>query len=241
MLEDAIQYPWTGEQKVETLVIGGLLSLLGVFFVPILFVYGYLVRVIRDVSAGDTETPPVFDDWGELLVDGLVAFAISVVYFLVPTVILAGGALAWLVPVSVGTGVGGEGGGALAVFGVLVGLVVLLLGLILAVAAAYLLPAGVAAYARTGRFAAAFSPSTLRAVGTHGSYAVAWLVAVVIGFLAQVVGGLVTLTVVGAVLVPFITFYGNVAGAYAIGEGVTDTALGTDAREEESATDQRAV
>ena len=38
MLEDAIKYPWTGEQKLETLVIGGVLGLLGILFIPSLFV-----------------------------------------------------------------------------------------------------------------------------------------------------------------------------------------------------------
>lgn len=241
MLEDAIQYPWTGEQKLETLVIGGLLTLLGVFFVPILFVYGYLVRVIRDVSAGDTETPPVFDDWGELLVDGLVAFVVSLVYFLVPTVILVVGTLTWILPVSVGTGVGGNGGGAIALFGVVVAVAVFVFGLITAVAAAYLAPAAVAAYARTGRFGSAFSISMLRTVGTDGSYAVAWLVAIAIGILAQVVGGMLTLTFVGAVLVPFVTFYGNVASAYAIGAGVADTPPATESDDTESATSRPAA
>ncbi|MDS0283192.1 DUF4013 domain-containing protein [Haloarcula onubensis] len=241
MLEDALQYPWTGEQKVETLAIGGILSLLGVFFVPMLFVYGYLVRVIRQVSSGDTDTPPAFDDWEELLVDGLVVFGISLVYFLVPSVILVSGLLVWLVPVGVGIGVGGNGGGALAAFGVLASMAFTILGLLTLLAASYLVPAAVAAYARTGQFASAFSPATLQTVGTDESYAVAWLLAVVIGFLAQVVGGALTLTFVGAVLVPFVTFYGNVASAYAIGAGVADTPLVTDTRDSESATGQPAV
>ncbi len=228
MLEDAIQYPWTGEQKLETLVIGGVLSLLGVLFVPSLFVYGYLVRVIRQVSSGETDTPPVFDEWEELLVDGLAVFGISLVYVLLPTVILIGGLFVLLVPVGVGVGAGSSDGGVFALFGVLLSLAVALLGFAVFLAAFYLLPAAVAAYARTGRFGSAFSPSTVRPVGTDRSYAVAWLVAVVVGFLAQVVGGALTLTLVGAVLVPFVTFYGNVASAYAIGAGVADTPLVTD-------------
>jgi len=241
MLEDALTYPWTGEQKVETLAIGGILSLLGVLFVPILFVYGYLVRVIRQVSSGDTDVPPVFDEWEELLVDGLVAFGISLVYVLVPSLVLAVGAVVWLVPGGVGVGVGGDGGGALAVFGVLVALAVTSLALLGLLVAFYLVPAAVAAYARTGQFASAFSPSTLRTVGTDGRYAVAWLIAVVIGLLAQVVGGALALTFVGAVLVPFVTFYGNVASAYAIGSGVADTPLVGGSRESEPAAGQPAV
>jgi len=241
MLEDAIRYPWTGEQRVETLAIGGVLSLLGVFFLPILFVYGYLVRVIRQVANGDTDAPPVFDEWEELLVDGLVVFGISLVYVLVPSLVLAAGTVVWLVPVGVGVGVGGNGGGVLAVLGALLALFVTLLGFLALLGAFYLVPAAVAAYALTGRFASAFSPSTLRTVGTDGSYAVAWVVAIVVGFLAQVVGGVFTLTLVGAVLVPFVTFYGNVAGAYAIGTGVAETALGPESSDAESPAGRPAV
>ena len=183
------------------------------------------MRVIRQVSSGETDTPPVFDDWGELLVDGLVVFGISLVYVLVPTVILLVGLFALLVPVGVSAG---NGAGALTAFGLIVTVVVALLSFLTLLAAFYLLPAAVAAYARTGRFASAFSPSTLRPVGTDRSYAVAWLVAIVVGFLAQVVGGALAFTLVGVVLVPFVTFYGNVASAYAIGAGVADTSLVTD-------------
>jgi len=241
MLEDAIKYPWAGERNVETLAIGGVLSLLGVFFVPILFVYGYLVRVIRQVASGETDVAPAFDEWEELLVDGLVVFGISLVYVLVPTAVLAAGLFVLLVPVGVGVGVGGNGGSAVAVFGVLVSLVVTLLGVVALLAAFYLVPAAVAAYARTGRFGSAFSASTLRTVGTDGSYAVAWLVALVIGFLAQVVGGALTLTLVGAVLVPFVTFYGNVASAYAIGAGVAETELASGTSDEGAAAGRPAV
>ena len=108
-------------------------------------------------------------------------------------------------------------------------------------AAGEMVAAAVAAYALTGRFASAFSPSTLRTVGTDGSYAVAWVVAIVVGFLAQVVGGVFTLTLVGAVLVPFVTFYGNVAGAYAIGTGVAETALGPESSDTESPAGRPAV
>jgi len=58
---------------------GGFLGLLGIFLVPFLFVYGYLVRVLRVVIAGETETAPMFEDWGELFADGLSAFVIGAV------------------------------------------------------------------------------------------------------------------------------------------------------------------
>jgi hypothetical protein len=229
MLEDAIRYPWNGEQKVETILVGGVLSLLSVFFVPALFVYGYLVRVVRAVSDGDDEVPPAFDDWGDLLVEGVVAFLISLVYSLVPLVVIGLAIASFVLPVSVVSTASGEPTAGLAVGGLLLALVVVAVTLVVSLGAAYLLPAAVAAYAVTGRVGAAFSPGTLRAIGGSETYAVAWLVAVAIAIGAQVVGGFASVTVVGAVLIPFLSFYGNVAGAYAIGTAVRELpALGTE-------------
>ena len=222
MLEDALRYPWTGEQKVETILIGGVLSLLGVFFIPVLFVYGYLVRVVRAVSAGDDEVPPVFDDWGDLFIEGVVAFLISLVYSLVPLVVIGLAIASFILPASVVTTTGGDPATGLSVIGLLFALVVIAVTVVVSLGAVYLLPAAVAAYAVTGRVGAAFSPGTLRAIGGSQTYAVAWLVAVAIAIGAQVVGGFASVTVVGAVLIPFLSFYGNVAGAYAIGTAVRE-------------------
>jgi hypothetical protein len=224
MFEDALRFPWNGEKKIETQAIGGVLTLLGVFVIPILFVYGYLVRVIRQTASGEVDEPPAFDDWGRLLTDGVVGFVITLVYTLIPGIVITVGALvvfgSFGVVGSAATDTGG--GGALAVGGLLVTLLIGVVSLVLFLVAVYVVPAAVAAFARTGEFAAAFSPSVLRSMLTDRRYAMAWIVAVAIGILAQVVGGAVSATGVGAILVPFLTFYGNVAGAYAIGVGIAD-------------------
>lgn len=235
MFEDALRFPWTGEKKVETLLVGGVLSLLGFLFVPLLFVYGYLVRVVRQVAAGDTDRPPVFDEWGDLLVDGVVAFAISLVYLLVPAIAVAVAAFLFLVPITVVEGGAGPRTGLLAAGGLLVALLVLSVTLLLLLAALYLFPAGVAAFARTGRFGAAFAPRDLRTVAGDRRYATGWLIFVAIGILAQVLSGAVAATGVGGLLVPFVLFYGNVAGAYAIGAGVADIDLRDEADEDATA------
>ncbi|MHC3380946.1 DUF4013 domain-containing protein [Haloarcula sp. H-GB5] len=222
MLEDALRYPWTGEQKIETILIGGVLSLLGVFFIPVLFVYGYLVRVIRAVSDGADGEPPVFDEWGDLFIEGVVAFLISLVYGLVPLVVIGLAVASFIVPASVVTTTGGDPAPGLSLIGLLFALVVVAVTVVVSLGAVYLLPAAVAAYAVTGRVGPAFSPGTLRAVGGSQTYAIAWLVAVAIAIGAQVVGGFASVTVVGAVLIPFLSFYGNVAGAYAIGTAVRE-------------------
>lgn len=219
MFEEAIRYPWKGEEHVETIAIGGLLSLFSFLILPMFVVYGYLVRVVRQVSEGDDEIPPVFEDYEELLVDGLKAFVVVFAYSLVSFGVVALAFLSLVLPVSFSEGAGPS---SLNVLGLLFALVVVVVAVLVAVGTAYLLPAAVAAFATTGRLGAAFSPSELRSVGSHRGYAVAWLVALAVTILANVVGGAVSMTVLGALLVPFVTFYGMVSAAYAIGEGVSD-------------------
>lgn len=241
MFEDALRFPWNGEKKIETLLIGGVLLLLSVFLIPVFFVYGYLIRVIRQTDAGEVDEPPVFDEWGELLVEGVVGFGISLVYFLVPTAIVTIGAVLFFIPVGVaGSGAGEAGGGIIAAGGALIALLVVVLSALISIAAAYLVPAAVAAYARTGRFGAAFSPSRLRPLLTDRRYATGWAVAVAISLVAQILGGVVSATGIGVVLVPLLTFYASVAGAYAIGRGISDLDI-DGSLEEGTTTSQPAV
>lgn len=233
MFEDALEYPKRGEETVELVAIGGVLSLLGLFFVPILFLNGYFVRVIRQVTAGETAAPPAFDDWGELFTDGLVTLVIGAVYIGIPATVLIVSWFALFIPFA-GASVGGEAGGALALLGFGAVLLLGLVGFVMGVIAYYLLPAAVAAYAVTGEIGAAFSPSTLRTVGGDKQYLIGLLIAIAINFLAQLVGNALIITFVGILLIPFITFYGNVASAYAIATGVADTPLVTDRGDSES-------
>ena len=226
VIEDAIRYPWTGEDHVARIVIGGLLGMFGILFVPMLFVYGYLVRVLRDVSARQRATAPPFDDWGELLADGVSVFVIGVVYYGVPFLLIAVAFIASFFPIFIGAGAGGDGGAAVGTLGTLFAMfaVQMLAGVVLLVAA-YILPGAVAAYARTDRLGAAFSPSTVRTIVTNRDYAIAWLYAFAINILASVATNLAVFTIVGILVVPFISFYSLVACTYAIGHGVADIPL----------------
>lgn len=236
MLEEAIRYPWNGEKNVETILIGGVLTLLGFLLIPMLPVYGYVVRVLRDVSTGDDEFPPVFEDWESLFVDGLKAFVVLFVYSVVAALVVGLVVLGLVLPV---TFTQGPGTGGPNVLGLVLALFVAAVAVVVSVAVAYLLPAAVAAFARTGRLGAAFSPGEIRSIGGHRGYAEGWVVALVVTILVSVLGGVVSATGVGALLAPFISFYGTVAAAYAIGEGISDLVVVE--REDGSATMQRST
>ena len=216
MFQEALNYPRNSDSAVKNVAIGGVLLFLSVLFVPTFFVLGYVVRSLRNVMNG-IEEPPAFDEWGELFVDGLKAFAIGLAYSLVPAaiaivaVVMSGATLGL-------TGPGRSGGLVVAV----IALGALALGTVVSLLLAYLLPAAIVAWVRTDSLGAAFSPAELRVLAFSKTYATGWVVALGISLLAAIVSGALGTILVGGLLAPFITFYANVAGAHAIGSAVRE-------------------
>lgn len=216
MIERAIDYPRAGDDALTTILIGGVLGLLGFLVVPGLLLLGYFVRVLRSVEAGQ-ETPPTFGQWGELLVDGVRAFVVVFVYSLVPTVVFAvtvGGSLAG----AMATGDVRPGALAGALFGLVIGGVLWLV-------AFYVVPAALASLASEDRLAAAFSWGTLSAVLFDRRYAVGWLLALVLVVVGVVlVGVLNVVPLLGFVVGAFVNFYVAVAAFYLYGHAFADVA-----------------
>lgn len=236
MIQDALNYLRTDDNWTRTVLIGGILSLLGVLVVPTVLVLGYLVRVLRGTMHGNDRAPD-FDEWADLFVDGLKTFAIILVYGFVPaavaTAVFVGGILSFTVVAG--------GGNSTAAGGI--GLVVVIVGSILALAlgllAAYITPAATAAFAETGRLSAAFSVGDLRPVVVSGTYATAWLSAVVIVVAGGLLGAaLNAIPVLGFVISGFVAFYTGVAAYYIIGHAWGDH-RNLDRREVEASPDER--
>ncbi|KAB1188201.1 MULTISPECIES: DUF4013 domain-containing protein [Haloferax] len=212
MLSESINYLRNGEDWVKTVLIGGVLGLLSFLIIPSFIVIGYLLRVVRTTMRGD-ERPPEFDDWGDMLIDGLKGFAIMFVYALIPLAIF----IAFAFIGALGA-VAGGGSDAAGVFGGLVGLLGLLVAFVLGILAAYLIPAALANYAETDRMGAAFEFGELRPILTSGKYATAWLTAFVVLFAASLIVGILNIIpLLGFVVGAFVTFYAAVAAYYIIG------------------------
>ena len=217
MIQEAIDYPRNGDDAVTTLLIGGVLGLLSVLVVPIFLLFGFSVRVLRSVEDGE-ETTPTFDEWGELFVDGLKAFAIVLVYSIVPMIVLGvtvGGTIAAAVAGDVRPG---------AIAGAFLGFA---LGGVLWLLAFYVIPAALASFASEGRMGAAFDTAVLRRVLLDGDYATAWLVAFVLFVVAGVVVGVLqALPPLGFVAAAFVNFYVGLSAAYLYGNAFVDASAG---------------
>lgn len=226
MFEDSITYPLRGSWLKRT-VIGGLLVFPGALLIlPAVVVFGYYIRTLRESVAG-IDDPPELADWGGLFVDGLKGIVVALVYAGVPMVL-------WFVAVIgfAGTGalVGGEEGAAIAGALSLVGL---LLIFPLALLISYLLPAALTNFAAEDSIGAAFDFGRLKHVYLSADYVIAILLAFLVTVALNVVTSILTFTVVGVVLVPFVVFYANVVmhRLYAHGylEATRESALRTSA------------
>lgn len=228
MFETAIRYVPASDDGTETILFGGVLTLLSWLLLPAVFVAGYLQRVLVRTNAGDPA--PAFDDWGDLFGEGLRAVAVALAYLAVPAALVAA-VLASLIitsvevtvvdsvadPATVADPVTSTQPG---IAGVLVVLGGLALALVATLVAWYVLPAALARAALAGRLGAAFEFRRLAAVATTESYAVGWLVAfAVLAVGGALAGGLASVPVVGWALAPFAAFYLNTVAFALYGQG----------------------
>ncbi|HET7323864.1 MAG TPA: DUF4013 domain-containing protein [Halococcus sp.] len=214
MISESISYLRNSDEVVKTVLIGGLLSILSFLLIPAFIVSGYLVRVLQR-TMNENDEAPVFEDWESLLVDGLKAFAITLVYGLVPTIVgfvLVGGGIMAAFSGDAGALIGGVS----ILFGVL-------LSLLLGLAAWYVIPAATANFAETGRLGAGFDFDALRPVLLSRTYATGWLMALGVIVLGGIVVSLLNVVpVIGALAGVFVGFYAAVAAYYIIGHTWAD-------------------
>lgn len=191
-----LTYPRRRDDWYVGLAVGGVCLALAALLVPLVVVYGYLIRVARTIMDGSA-TPPGFEDPIALLADGVRGWIIGFVYLLVPLLVgglTVGGAVRALVA-------GGEIGQVIGFWTLFVGGFVTL---VVTIAFGYLGVAAVLAFARTGRFESAFAPGHVLRVTRSRPFARAY-----VGALALASAGLAVTAVpiVGWLLGPFALWY----------------------------------
>lgn len=202
MLEDGLSYP-VREDWIGRIIIGGVLGFLSVLLLPAFVIVGYLVRVLERTIAGD-DVPPEFDEWGDLLMKGVVGTIITIAYTVIPVVVY--GVLVAVVGGTSGA-IGGDAGALIGVVGILLALAFIpVLFLIY-----YAVPAALSAYAARGEIGAAFDLDLLKPALFSTEYLVAVLMPIVVAVITWIITAVLAVTFIGLLLVPFVQFYGQVA------------------------------
>ena len=171
---------------ITKILIAAAILFLGVFFswlllIPLILAVallnGYMVEIIRRVVGGEVDALPEWENWGDLISEGLKVLIIQIVYAL-PIIILTG---CLIIPI-VATAENAEG---LSVF---LGVVLSCFTVLWAIAATIVLPAATAIFAATGELAAAFRFGEVFALVRDNLST--YLITLVMSWVASFLGGL---------------------------------------------------
>jgi hypothetical protein len=239
-LKELFRFPFQAPEWRGRFLIGSALALAGsvIPIVPLIFVAGYVLQVMRQALDGDELVLPAWDDWGKLTRDGLGVLAINLVYlapalivFLVGMGLYFAGSLC--LPFAVTTGsseADAVGASLLLIFGSMAILFLsLALSTLLSILGAIALPMATAHFAAQGSLKAAFRVRhwwhVLKADGL--GYFIAWVI--VAGLMAMLYVGVILgyYTLVLCFLVPVlmapIGFYVSLVGAALFGQTYRDS------------------
>ena len=203
---NVVTYPTKSDEWLKTVLIGGILTVFGFLLVPMLPVYGYIIRTLRHRLDGRPE-PPSFNDWGSLFVDGLQAWIIGIIYLLIPFIVggvTVGGSIAAMAT-------GSRAGSAAGMAGLVGGFAITF---VLMLVFGYFAVVAVVNFAREDRFGAAFDVNTIRAVALDQDYAIPWGVSVVVFIVAGVIASVLNIIPFLRVVVgSFVFFYAQIVAA----------------------------
>lgn len=215
----AFGFVFEDEKWVSKVLIGGLL-----LFVPIFgqfVVYGYMLKVAQNVAQGNPRPLPEWTDFGDLFIRGLYYIVINIVYF-IPLILVY---CAYYIVLIGATASGNRGTSsgltALSAIGGLFACVFGILILVLAIVCSMLSYAGHARYVATNSLSEALKVGEVfKAVRTRPA---PWLVLLLVGLLAGIVGGLGIIACGVGVL--FTGFYAICIQGHALGQTVASQGL----------------
>lgn len=163
-IKDLLSFPFHDPEWKSKFVTGAAVSFAGIMVpvIPWLAIWGYVARLIRAGAANeDAARLPVWDDWGDLLTDGLRQFGVVMICMLPAIVLMGGGWLLYMTGmVSLSVSGRNQAAASSSAFFMFASMIIFLiamgLGSFLALAAWLVMPAAQARVAVERRFSAAF-------------------------------------------------------------------------------------
>lgn len=179
---EALRFTTQDKKWIEKIAIGAVLIFTVIGW---LAVVGWMLELIRRVVRADPEVLPPWTHVGKYFVDGLMVGIIGLIWMLPLIVISACAGGLGAVAASLGSN-DSSGGGAFVFLNVCLGLLALPYALVVS----FLYPPMMGIYAMQGTFAEAVNPAKAwrLARANLGGFAVAWLLAGIVGFAASLIG-----------------------------------------------------
>ncbi len=213
-INKAVRFVFDDERWINKTLIGVVVLLVSFLIFPIFFLYGYMIKVMRNVMDGVEDPLPEWEDWGQLFKDGFMVIVAGLIYTL-PIWLLMCCSLLFFIPAA---GTEGEISDILAGIGVLSMMVMSCLVLLFVIAYALIGPAIAIQYAREGNLSATlrFSEVIGMTRDNIGDILITLLVLLGLSFVLSLVGivpliGWV-ISLAGSVYVIFVTghLYGQI-------------------------------
>lgn len=217
---DAVRYPSQDWKKVVTF---GVFFLLNYVIIGILFWPGYALRALKATLAGSDELPE-FGDWGEMVVDSLKVIIVSIVYSIIPAIVIFIGIYGSAVSIqNVGTLMS-----PMAAFSLISGVVII--GIILEIIFGLALIMAIANMALyDSELGAAFRFSEiLDLINSIGwvDYIVWFIVMIIVGIVIGIIASILNAIIIGLLLTPLIVLpYAYLLYARSLGLLVTSEDL----------------
>lgn len=191
-LARSFAYPFKDSNSMTKLMTGGVLNFFSFLIFPAIAVGGYLLDVTRRAARGADDGLPGWDQWGDKLTYGFLAWVIAFIYGIIPAVLFLtgfGGFIVALVTGALASGVTESAGAFWAslaaggAFGLALGGAGAILGLVVS----FIAPAIVTRYAVTRSFGSAFNPAIILSDITRGlgHYLVIWVTILATGFVVS--------------------------------------------------------
>jgi hypothetical protein len=195
---DAVRYPSQDWKKV---IILGVFFILSYVIIGILFWPGYVLRALKATLAGSDELPE-FGDWGEMVVDSLKVIVVSIVYSIIPAIVIFIGIIGSIASInSIGSLVSPA-----AVFGLIGGIT--LVGIILEIIFGLLLLIAIANMALyDSELGAAFRIGEIldliKSIG-YADYIIWFVVMIILWIVIGIIASILNALFIGIILTPLI-------------------------------------
>jgi hypothetical protein len=196
-LRSAFKFPFQSKDWISRFVIGVALLFASMIIpiIPALFVYGYLIEVMRQSILGEDVVLPAWTNWGKLLKDGLSSFVVSLVYLGPAMVVFVFGLIAYMVMVFGSIAVAPDSSASssglftlMLLGGMGIFFFSIFLGWFLLIAGAIPLPAAIAHFSAKGKLGAAFHLREWSAIirADKWGYFISWVVVLGLGGLIYI-------------------------------------------------------